>query len=169
MRTTLPFSGRQGSTEMVAGSGCRNRSECTAPPKPAMAEASKAMPYSKARSSSAGMMEMFFCLPKMSQKARRMNFTSSSATYCRTSSLEYFMRRPPFSENLFLIIPHSRGFFQRRTQFSPKALQNPLLTNGPWAGKITCMKRQWRLGGRTSLTPFFFFTGIPGGTMAPRP
>ena len=37
--------------------------------KPAMADASMAIPYSKARGSSSGMMDMFFCLPNTSQKA----------------------------------------------------------------------------------------------------
>ena len=77
IRTTLPCSGRHGSRAMVEASGWRNRSEFTSSPKPAMAEASMAMPYLKARSSSWGMMEIFLGLPKQSQNARRMNFTSS--------------------------------------------------------------------------------------------
>ena len=55
------------------------------------------MKYSKARGSSSGIIEMFFCLPKTSQKARRINFTSSSETYCRTSFAEYFMISSRFS------------------------------------------------------------------------
>ena len=63
IRTSRPFSGRQGCSASVAGSGCRKRSERTSPPKPGTAEASKAMPESKARSSSEAMMVTFFCLP----------------------------------------------------------------------------------------------------------
>ena len=88
MRTTLPVSGRQGSSVRVAGSGWRIRSERTAPPKPAMAEASMAMPKPKARSSSRGMMTIFFCFPYTSQKARRIIFTSASLAYCITSWAE---------------------------------------------------------------------------------
>ena len=58
--------------------------------------ASMAIPYSKARGSSSGIMDMFFCLPKTSQKARRINFTSSSCTYCIISCFEYFISLPTF-------------------------------------------------------------------------
>ena len=57
--TTLPCSGRQGKTEIVAGSGCKNKSECVSSQKPAIAEASMAMPYLNARSNSWGIMEIF--------------------------------------------------------------------------------------------------------------
>ena len=95
-RTTLPFSGRQGSSASVPGSGCRSISERTSPPKPGIAEASIAMPERKARSSSEAMTEMFFCRPYTSQKARRTNFTFSSRAYCIISSAVYFISLPTF-------------------------------------------------------------------------
>ena len=58
--TTLPRLGRQGSTDNVEGMGKRNRSDSATPPKPVTAEASKEMPWEKARPSSWGMMEIFF-------------------------------------------------------------------------------------------------------------
>ena len=55
-----------------------------------------AIPYRKARSSSSGIMAIFFWRPAASQKAMRMNFTSSSAAYCLISSTEYCILSPPF-------------------------------------------------------------------------
>ena len=53
--------------------------------KPRSAAALKWMPCWKARISSVGMMAIFFWLPKISQKARRMNLTSFSSINCKTS------------------------------------------------------------------------------------
>ena len=94
IRTTRPCSGRHGKTVSVEGSGCRNKSERASSPNPLTAEASKAMPVENARSISSGMIEMFFCAPYTSQKARRMNFTSSCSTYSKTSSAEYSILLP---------------------------------------------------------------------------
>ncbi len=78
IRMTRPCAGRQGSSESVAGSGTRKRSEWRSSPKPAIAEASKETPFSKAYASSEASTETFFGRPKTSQNARRTNFTSSS-------------------------------------------------------------------------------------------
>ena len=99
IRTTLPLSGRHGKRESVVGSGRKNKSERTSPPKPAIAEASMAMPCSKARSSSFGIIATFFCSPYTSQNARRINFTSSSLTYWRTSATVKFIYSPSLYKN----------------------------------------------------------------------
>ena len=84
-RTTRPCDGRHGSTDSVDGSGNSSKSERLALAKPRMDEASIEMPSRNARDNSRGMMEIFFCVPKISQNARRMNLTSFSMTYCMTS------------------------------------------------------------------------------------
>ena len=55
-----------------------------------------AMPWAKAWGSSLAIMATFFCVPKTSQKASRINLMSSSATYSNTSDGEYFIE-PLFS------------------------------------------------------------------------
>ena len=83
---TRPVDGRHGRMEKVEGSGWRKRSLFTSLSNPATAEASKEMPSLNALSSCPDRMEMFFCTPKASKKARRMNFTSSSSTNVMTFS-----------------------------------------------------------------------------------
>ena len=60
-------------------------------PKPLTAEASIAIPDSKARSSSAVIMDMFFCFPNTSQKASLIKVTSSCSIYSLTSSTVNFI------------------------------------------------------------------------------
>ena len=91
--TTAPCSGRQGRSARVSVSGCRNRSEFISSPKPDIEEASIAIPCSNARSSSLGMMAIFFCTPNASQNDKRINLTSSSFTYSSISSGELSARR----------------------------------------------------------------------------
>ena len=74
IRTTRPCSGLHGRGASVSASGWRNRSEWFSSPNPAMADASMAIPNSKARGSSSGIMEMFFCLPNTSQKGETDEF-----------------------------------------------------------------------------------------------
>ncbi len=84
-RTTRPCAGRQGSTDRVPGSGTRKRSLSVTSRKPRTADASNETPCPKARLSWEGMMAMFFCAPKISQKTSRTNFTPFSSTNRRTS------------------------------------------------------------------------------------
>ena len=69
--TTLPCCGRHGKTQSVDGSGCKNKSDLQSVSKPHIAEALKDIPEEKALSSSDGIMEIFFGLPKKKKKATR--------------------------------------------------------------------------------------------------
>ncbi len=71
---------RQGSTESVEGSGKSNKSEASTFIKPAKADASNEIPSSNAFFNALGVIEIFFCVPKISQKARRINLISFSET-----------------------------------------------------------------------------------------
>ena len=96
---------RQGISVTVEGSGSRKRSLRMLSSNPAMELPSKATPSSKARFSSWGMIARFFCSPKISKKARRMNFTFSSSTRFRISSYSLIL-----SPSLILYSPSAVDF-----------------------------------------------------------
>jgi hypothetical protein len=102
-RTTLPWEGRHGKTDKVAGSGIKKSSDFVSSPNPLTDEASNDIPAPKAFFNSDGIIEIFFRLPKISQNASRMNFTSFSLMNSTTSFLSYIKNLHNWKKSVFHI------------------------------------------------------------------